>query len=209
MKLAIIGRTELLLSVGKALSSHGHEVVLVATAKPELHYAAGPEDFAAFAADVGAHYQFDPNVNSADFIAALSESGAEVGVSINWPRLLKAAVIEALPRGVLNSHSGDLPRYRGNASVNWAILAGEKHVTTCVHAMSPSALDAGAIFARRTLVLTDATYIGDVYEWQKQILPSLWLEALGKVADTDFACQSSRKGAVGHCARIRGDPRTR
>jgi methionyl-tRNA formyltransferase len=66
----------------------------------------------------GASFHLNPEVNEAVFVRALAESGAQAGVSINWPTLMSADTCAAVPIGILNAHAGDLPRYRGNACPN-------------------------------------------------------------------------------------------
>ena len=84
--------------------------------------------------------------------------------------------------GVLNAHAGDLPRYRGNACPNWAILAGEPYCGLCIHQMVPE-LDAGPVVLRDRLPLSDNTYIGDVYSWLADRIPAMLAEAVDQLAD--------------------------
>jgi methionyl-tRNA formyltransferase len=87
-------------------------------------------------------------------------------------------VIGSFPLGVVNAHAGDLPRYRGNACPNWAILNGEKRIGLCVHMMTPDEVDAGPVVARDYLPVDDETYIGDVYEWLDKRIPLLLSESV-------------------------------
>jgi UDP-4-amino-4-deoxy-L-arabinose formyltransferase/UDP-glucuronic acid dehydrogenase (UDP-4-keto-hexauronic acid decarboxylating) len=83
--------------------------------------------------------------------------------------------------GILNAHAGDLPRYRGNAVPNWAILNDEADIALTVHVMA-DALDAGAVLLKRRLTLTQDTYIGDVYNFIETNLPDMFIEALNGMA---------------------------
>jgi methionyl-tRNA formyltransferase len=86
--------------------------------------------------------------------------------------------IAAFRYGVFNAHAGDLPRYRGNACPNWAILNGEERRGVCVHRMTPGVLDSGPILGRRFLPLTEDAYIGDVYDWLETAIPELFVEVV-------------------------------
>jgi UDP-4-amino-4-deoxy-L-arabinose formyltransferase/UDP-glucuronic acid dehydrogenase (UDP-4-keto-hexauronic acid decarboxylating) len=94
--------------------------------------------------------------------------------------------LTTFPLGVLNAHAGDLPRFRGNACPNWAILTGEPHVGLCVHRMVPE-LDAGPVFLRDRLALDDDTYIGDVYAWLERRIPEMLAAAIDGLSDNTLA----------------------
>ena len=57
-----------------------------------------------------------------EMVAALAGLGAEIAVSYNFPRSSVMLRSIASPRGILNAHGGDLPRYRGNACQAWALI---------------------------------------------------------------------------------------
>jgi methionyl-tRNA formyltransferase len=104
-----------------------------------------------------------------------------VAVSVNWLTLIPAAILERFEHGVLNGHPGDLPRYRGNAAPNWAIVAGEEKVVATVHRMD-TGLDSGPIVAQRTFELDDSTYIADVYTFLDEAFPELFTDAVEGLA---------------------------
>lgn len=182
MRIAVLGRTRWLVDAADALRAEGHEIVAVATARAEPFYRCGPEDFSALAArcgadDLGVVSLSDPAVRD-----RLRRSGADVAVSINWPVIVGAETIGVFPHGVVNAHCGDLPRYRGNACPNWAILNGEARIGLCAHMMEPGELDSGAILLRDYFPVTEETYIGDVYGWLDRRIPSILAEAISGLA---------------------------
>ena len=93
-----------------------------------------------------------------------------MAISVNWPNLLTPEVLDLFPDGVWNAHAGDLPRYRGNAAPNWAILSGEDAVILTIHRMS-AGLDEGPILAQRSFPLDETTYISDVYAFLDEAVP--------------------------------------
>ena len=177
MKVAVIGRTRWLLDAARLVAGRGHAVALVWTCRHEAFTGVGPQDFGAFAAEVGAEFVDTPAIASGNGLARLAAHACHVAISVNWPSLLPRTVLDLFPLGVLNAHAGDLPRFRGNACPNWAILAGEPHVGLCIHRMEP-ALDAGPVILRERFPLSDATYIGEVYEWLGNRIPVLLADAV-------------------------------
>jgi methionyl-tRNA formyltransferase len=165
MRFAALGRTRMLLDAIAACVAAGHECVHVATAPAAPEYGVGPDDFAALARRVGATY------------GEIEPAGAEIAISVNWPTLIGGDVRDRFPRGILNGHAGDLPRFRGNAAPNWAILLGEPRVVATVHEMADE-LDAGPILVQRALEIDESTYVGDVYAFLERTFPPLFAEAL-------------------------------
>lgn len=65
------------------------------------------------------------DINSADSVRHVRELRPDLMVVTGWTRLLSAELLGVPPRGVVGFHASLLPRYRGRAPVNWAILRGE------------------------------------------------------------------------------------
>jgi methionyl-tRNA formyltransferase len=187
MKIAVLGRTRWLVEAGDLLRQAGHAIVAVATAQAEPFYKCGPEEFELLSLRCKADYLGVVSLSDPAIRARLAAAQAELAVSINWPVVLGANVLDLFPRGVLNVHCGDLPRYRGNACANWAILNGEARIGLCVHMMTPGEVDAGPILLRDYLPISDATYIGDVYAWLDRRVPALLSDAASGFARGEIA----------------------
>ena len=181
MRVAILGRSSLLLRTARLLHDEGHEIGLVGTCRAEDFYRTDESTFEAFAEEVGALFFNDARINSAERIVDLQGSECEIAVSVNWLTILREEACAAFPRGVLNAHAGDLPRFRGNACPNWAILMGEPHVGLCVHQMEPGRLDSGAVFLRDRFLLEATAYIGDVYAWLERRIPEMFRETIERL----------------------------
>src|SRR5688500_2119872 len=81
--------------------------------------------------------------------------GAELGVVVAFGRLIKAHVLDAVP--MVNLHFSLLPRWRGAAPVERAILAGDAETGVCLMALDPG-LDTGPVHdCVRTPVGADET----------------------------------------------------
>ncbi|WP_447968614.1 methionyl-tRNA formyltransferase [Nitrospira sp. M1] len=178
MKIAIVGRSRWLLNTATTLAKAGHQIVSVVTAKAEPFYQCEPSDFERMASDVDAEFLGIVKLSNRDVRERIRSSGAELAVSINWPTIVNEEVIGLFPRGIMNAHCGDLPRYRGNACPNWAILNGEDSLGLCAHMMEPDAVDAGAIVLKDHFKLEPSTYIGDIYAWLDGRIPTLLMEAV-------------------------------
>jgi len=78
-------------------------------------------------------------------VAEVKASGAELGVVVAFGRLIKPDVLAAVP--MVNLHFSLLPRWRGAAPVERAILAGDTRTGVCLMALDEG-LDTGAVYQR-------------------------------------------------------------
>ena len=77
-------------------------------------------------------------------------AGADLGVVVAYGRILRRPLLEALP--MVNLHFSLLPRWRGAAPVERALLAGDERTGVCVMAVD-EALDTGDVYARAELAI--------------------------------------------------------
>lgn len=192
MKIAIIGRTEILYETACMLHAAGHEIVCILTSKEAPEYTRGAEDFRLLAEQWGTPYACSAKIiDYRDFLAA---SGADIAVSINYSGVIPGAVTDLFPLGILNAHGGDLPRYRGNACQAWAILNGEERIGLCIHRMIGDELDSGDIIARAYLPINIDSNIGQVMDWIGKMTPGLFSDALEQLrGDPDFVLERQSK----------------
>jgi methionyl-tRNA formyltransferase len=189
VRVAIIGRSRPLLLTAETLVHAGHTVAIVATCQAESHYRADQDEFRRLADRLGAVFVCTRRIGDEDAVARFRAADCDVAVSVNWPTMIGRDLISCFPYGLLNAHAGDLPRYRGNACPNWAILCGEPFVGLCVHTMDADALDAGPVLMRDRFALTDDTYIADVYAWLDRRIPSLFTETLDALGRDEIVAQ--------------------
>lgn len=88
------------------------------------------------------------NINSAEAVAALREWGAEVAIYTGGG-IVRKALLDALPGGILNAHLGLLPRVRGMSSPEWSLLLGVPLGVT-IHLMD-TGIDTGPVLLERRL----------------------------------------------------------
>lgn len=181
MKIAAFGRTSWLYDSIKALAANGHEIALIGTCPAAKEYSKDEKDFARLAKSLGCPYFCSSSINDVKYVNMAKRSGAEAAISVNWLINIGKEMIGQFPRGIINAHGGDLPRFRGNACANWAILAGEKKIVMTLHKMSAQ-LDGGEILLKRDLVLTPDIYIGDVYDFYSKNIPEMFTEVLSGIA---------------------------
>ena len=179
MRIAIIGRTEVLYETSVKLRGAGHDIVGILTSKEAPEYTRKASDFRKLAALW--NIPFVQDVKIANHINFFKELRADIALSVNYTSIIPQSIIDIFPLGILNAHGGDLPRYRGNACQAWAIINGEDRIGLCIHKMIGGELDSGDIITRDYLSIDDTTKITQVWDWITKKTPALMLEAIAKL----------------------------
>jgi methionyl-tRNA formyltransferase len=91
----------------------------------------------------------------------VAASGAELGVVVAFGQLLPEALFTAVPLGFVNLHFSLLPRWRGAAPVERAILAGDIETGVCVMQIERG-LDTGPVYARTVTPIGETETAGEL-----------------------------------------------
>ena len=181
MHVTAIGRTRILYDAIRAVEDAGHSIERIVTGSASDFYNVTAADFRELADELGAEFVMPDDINSDSVVSTFRQSDSRIAISVNWQTLIRRPVLDAFEFGVINAHAGDLPRYRGNAAPNWAIINGEDEVVLTTHRMSEE-LDAGPIHAQHSVPLDEETYIGDVYDAMYERFPELFVTVVGDAA---------------------------
>ncbi len=144
-RLVYLGTPELAVPPLHALVNARHEVVLVVT-RPDRRRGRGkatsPSPVKAAALALG--------LTVTDRLADVPGAGAELGVVVAFGRIIPPDILAAVP--MINVHFSLLPRWRGAAPVERAILAGDEVTGVCVMAVEEG-LDTGAVYAQQVVAI--------------------------------------------------------
>lgn len=179
MRVGFMGRTQMLLDTIKQVAQlDEHEVAFIWTSKAEAFYHCDESEFEQLATQLNCPFYYASSVKKVQ--DQIDFDAVDVVISINFINIIPQAFLERISHGVLNAHAGDLPRYKGNACPNWAIINGESQVVLSIHEMSHE-LDSGPIYLKRTHELNDSVYIGDIYQWLEKAVPEGFKAALDAI----------------------------
>jgi methionyl-tRNA formyltransferase len=148
MRLVFLGSPEEAVGPLRALHDAGHEIALVVT-QPDRRRGRGgghldPSPVKRAAVELGLTVVTPERGREAlDDIAA---TGAELGVVVAFGQLIPQSVLDALPSGYVNMHFSLLPRWRGAAPVERAMLAGDPETGVCLMQLEKG-LDTGPVYA--------------------------------------------------------------
>ena len=131
----------------RVLLAHAIDVPLVVTHADDPGEAIWFGSVAATAAECGIATIAPDDPNGADVVALVAAHAPDFLFSFYYRRMLKAPLLALPARGALNLHGSLLPKYRGRAPVNWAMLHGERETGATLHYMTEKP-DAGDIVAQ-------------------------------------------------------------
>ena len=179
VRIAIIGRTECLYRTVIALEKAGHQIVLIASCKASPEYGKKEDDFRDLAKKLNVPFLCTTKLK--EHLQVIEACCAEIAISMNWPAILDDTITGLFPRGILNAHPGDLPRYRGNACPNWAMINHESKIALTIHQMEPGKLDSGDIWTKRYLPVDSTTTIGEIYEQLNRLIPEAYTDVVSSI----------------------------
>jgi methionyl-tRNA formyltransferase len=167
----------------RALHDAGHEIAFVVT-QPDRRRGRGGAEIASpvkvAAAEVGIPVHTPRRAR--EVVDAVAASGAELGVVVAFGQLLPPALLDAVPLGFVNVHFSLLPRWRGAAPVERAILAGDTETGVCIMALE-AGLDTGPVYARAATPIPPDATAGDVTDALVAIGTDLLVATLPRIGE--------------------------
>lgn len=118
------------------------------------------------------------------FVAALEALRPDLGIVIAFRMLPE--VVWRMPRlGTFNLHASLLPRYRGAAPINWAIINGERETGVTTFMLNPR-MDEGAVIASRRVAIAEEDNAGTLHDKLMATGAQLVTESVDAVAAEGF-----------------------
>lgn len=166
MRIAFLGTPDFAVSALAALVDAGHEIAMVYSQPPaprgrgqELK----PSPVHAFANARGIPVRTPASMRDPGEIAAFAALNIDVGVVVAFGQILPKAVLEAPRLGCLNLHASLLPRWRGAAPIQRAIMAGDA-VTGVQLMQMTEGLDEGPVLASATVRIDALETAGTLHD---------------------------------------------
>jgi len=190
-----LGNPEVAVPPLTALHDAGHEVVLVVTS-PERRRgrrsAPTPTPVGALAADLGLPVAHD--------LDAVAGCGADLGVVVAFGRIIGVEVLRQVP--MVNLHFSLLPRWRGAAPVERALLAGDQMTGVCLMTVAEG-LDTGGVHARVEVPIDP----DDTADGLRARLAVLGARLLVDALDGGLSEPEPQEGVVTHAHKLHRDDR--
>jgi len=150
MRVIFMGTPDFAVPALRALAAAGHDICAAYTQPPRPGGRRGreltPTPVHRAAEELGIEVRHPASLKGADEQAEFAALGADVAVVAAYGLILPQAVLDAPQHGCLNLHASLLPRWRGAAPIQRAILAGDERTGVCIMQME-AGLDTGPVRA--------------------------------------------------------------
>ncbi|MBI5328584.1 MAG: methionyl-tRNA formyltransferase [Deltaproteobacteria bacterium] len=164
----------------KALFEAGEEVVAVVT-QPDKPKGRGKHLTAPPVKELAIKHNFSvlqpEKINHEVFIGSIKKLLPDVIVVIAYGKILPKAILDIPPLGCINVHASLLPKYRGAAPINWAIINGEKETGIATMLMDEG-MDTGAILLTEKVEIKGHDTAADMYNKLKDIGAGLLVKTI-------------------------------
>lgn len=183
MKIIFAGTPDFAAIALRAIAAAGHEMALVLT-QPDrpagrgMALAASPVK--RLAEELGCPVFQPPTLKDAEAQERIRAVGADVMVVAAYGLILPQVVLDMPHFGCINIHGSLLPRWRGAAPIQRAILAGDAESGVCIMQME-AGLDTGPVLLQGALPIAATETAGSLHDRLAQLGAQLVVEALGKL----------------------------
>jgi methionyl-tRNA formyltransferase len=182
MKLVFAGTPEFAAVSLAALLRARHEITLVLT-RPDRPAGRGlrqqPSPVKRLAVERGLELLQPASLRDPDAQAAIAQARPDAVTVVAYGLLLPSAVLALPARGCINVHASLLPRWRGAAPIQRAILAGDSATGVTIMRMEET-LDTGPMLLQRTIPIGPADTAGTVHDRLAALGAELLVEALAE-----------------------------
>jgi methionyl-tRNA formyltransferase len=135
------------------------------------------------------------------FLASLRRLEADLGVVVAYGHILRREVLDTPVRGMINVHASLLPRFRGAAPIQHAILAGDRETGVSIMKMEEG-LDSGPVLHRVATAIADGETAGSLTTRLAVLGATALVEALTLLANGGERWQPQDPAAATHAPKI-------
>ncbi|WP_375635407.1 MULTISPECIES: methionyl-tRNA formyltransferase [unclassified Bartonella] len=206
LRLSFMGTPDFSVPILRALLDAGHDVVAVYSQPPRpagrrglklipspVHNVAKEKSIPIFTP------QTLKTIEQQEQFAALS---VDVAVVVAYGLLLPKAILETPRFGCFNAHASLLPRWRGAAPIQRAIMAGDKETGIMIMKMDEG-LDTGPIALSRSIPITDNTTTAELSNKLSHIGAELMIETLSTLEKDQLKLTPQSEEGITYAAKIK------
>jgi len=164
MKIIFLGTRKLGYFGLKELIQQKHQILAIFTLDYDIKEGYDSKDFKKIADENKIPFYLTENINNPEHVNLFKKLGPDLIISLYWKRLLGDDIIRTARKGAVNIHYSLLPKYRGFAPVNWAVINNEKKAGVTLHYVNPGIADDGDIIAQKPFPIKEKDTIDDLYE---------------------------------------------
>jgi methionyl-tRNA formyltransferase len=204
LRLIFMGTPEFSVPTLLELVAHGHEIAAVYSraAKPAGRgMKLQPSPVEQQARRLGIAVETPATLKTPEALEKFRAYEADAAVVVAYGMILPRAILDAPPLGCFNLHASLLPRWRGAAPINRAIMAGDADTGVMVMKMD-AGLDTGDVAMAERIAITDAMTAADLHDALARLGGDLMVRAIGALERGKLQLTKQSEDGVTYAAKI-------
>jgi methionyl-tRNA formyltransferase len=204
LRLIFMGTPDFAVPTLLELVAHGHEIAAVYTraAKPAGRgMKLQPTPVEQEARRLGIPVETPTTLKTPEAVEKFRAHHAEAAVVVAYGMILPQAILDTPKLGCFNLHASLLPRWRGAAPINRAIMAGDTETGVMVMKMA-AGLDTGDVAMAERMAITDAMTAADLHDALAPLGADLMVRAMGALERGRLQLTRQSEDGVTYAAKI-------
>lgn len=205
MKIVFMGTPDFASVALEAIVKAGHEVAAAVT-QPDKPKGRGKEMQMPPVKECALKYGIPVlqpiKVREAEEVARLASFGADIFVVAAFGQILPEEILKMPKFGCVNIHASLLPKYRGAAPIQWAILNGEKETGITIMQMDKG-LDTGDILMKRAVPIGERETGESLFDKLSEVGAQLIVEALPKIEKGELKAQKQNEEEASYVGMLK------
>ncbi|MGY4463952.1 methionyl-tRNA formyltransferase [Bradyrhizobium sp. LB13.1] len=206
LRLIFMGTPDFSVPTLLELVAHGHDIAAVYTRAPKPGGRRGlqlqPTPVEEAARKLGVPVLTPKTLKTEGALAEFRAFDADAAVVVAYGMILPQAILDAPKLGCYNLHASLLPRWRGAAPINRAIMAGDAESGVMVMKMDVG-LDTGDVAMAERLAITDTMTAVDLHDRLSRLGADLMVRAMAALARGGASAQAAERGRRHLCRQDR------
>jgi methionyl-tRNA formyltransferase len=204
LRLIFMGTPDFAVPTLLELVAHGHDIAAVYTraAKPAGRgMKLQPTPVEREARRLGIAVETPATLKTPEALEAFRAHDADAAVVVAYGMILAQAILDTPRLGCFNLHASLLPRWRGAAPINRAIMAGDAETGVMVMKMD-AGLDTGDVAMAERIAITDAMTASDLHDALARLGGDLMVRAIGALERGKLQLTKQSEEGVSYAAKI-------
>lgn len=202
MKIIFMGTPDFAVGTLRSLAEAGHEITLVVSQpdKPKGRgHAMVPTPVKVVAEDLGIPVFQPMKIREAKDV--LEKTEADVCVVAAFGQIIPASILHMKKYGCINVHASLLPKYRGAAPIQWAVIDGEKESGVTIMQMDEG-LDTGDMLAKAIVPLDEKETGGSLFDKLSEAGGRLCVETLAKLEKGEITPEKQGESPTAYASML-------
>ena len=207
MRVVFMGTPDFARTALEALIKAGHKIVLVVTQPDKPKGRSGKlqiSDVKDCAIKNGIEVFQPEKIKEESSVSFLKSIDADIYVVAAFGQIISKEILDIPRYGCINIHASLLPKYRGAAPIQQAILDGEKVTGVTIQQMN-TGVDTGDILLQREYAISDDETGGSLFDRLSILGADLVIEALDLIEKGKIIPRPQDESKATHCGKIKKD----